>query len=66
VIQVASAVKVDERSLSRNLGKVTGSLGALNRLQSSIQAINVCLVVLGMMELHDFAVDVGFECAVVI
>lgn len=66
VVNMATAVEVEQRSLgSGGLGVALG-LGVAEGLDSGVEAVDVCLVVLGVVKLHDLAGDVGLERAVVV
>lgn len=66
VVDVATAVKVEQRGLgSGGLGVALG-LGITEGLDGGVEAVDVCLVVLGVVELHDLAGDGGLERAVVV
>lgn len=66
VVNMATAVEVEQRSLgSGGLGVALG-LGVAEGLDSGVKAVDVCLVVLGVVKLHDLAGDVGLERAVVV
>lgn len=63
---MATAVEVEQRSLgSGGLGVALG-LGISEGLDGGVEAVDVCLVVLGVVKLHDLAGDVGLERAVVV
>lgn len=66
VVNVATTVEVDEGSLgSSSLGIALG-LGLGDSVESGIEAVDVGLVVLGVVELHNLAGDVGLEGTVVV
>lgn len=66
VVDVATAVEVEQRCLgSGGLGVALG-LGIAEGLDGGVEAVDVCLVVLGVVELHDLAGDGGLERAVVV
>lgn len=66
VVDVATAVEVDQGSLSSSLGIVALGVGILDGLESSVEAVDVGLVVLGVVKLHDLCRDVGLKGAVVV
>lgn len=66
VVDVAAAVEVEERRDAGGLGRVALGLGLAKGLESAVQAVDVCLVVLGVVQLHDLAGDVRLECTVVV
>lgn len=66
VVDVATAVEVQQGSLgSGGLGVPLG-LGVAESLDSGVEAVDVCLVVLGVVKLHDLAGDGRLERAVVV
>lgn len=66
VVDVATAVEVDERCLgSGSLGVALG-LGLSEGLDCGVEAVDVGLVVLGVVELHDLARDVRLESAIIV
>lgn len=66
VVDMATTVEVEERSLrSRGLG-ITLVLGLGESVGGSVEAVDVGLMVLGVVELHDLSGDVGFEGTVVV
>lgn len=66
VVDVATAVEVDQGSLSSSLGIVALGVGIFDGLKSGVEAVDVGLVVLGVVKLHDLGRDVGLKGAVVI
>lgn len=66
VVDVTTAVEVEQRGLrSGSLGVALGlSLG--EGLDGSVEAVDIGLMVLGVVKLHDLAGDVGLERAVVV
>lgn len=66
VVDVAAAVEVEQRRLGRSSLGVALGLGLGEGLDGRVEAGDVGLVVLGVVELHDFARDLGFERAVVV
>jgi hypothetical protein len=66
VVDVATAVEVEQRGLGSGGLQVALGLSIAKSLDGSVEAVDVCLVVLGVVKLHDLAGDVGLECAVVI
>ena len=66
VVEVATAVEVDQRRLGGGLGHIAAGLCLGYCLESGIEAVDVGLVVLGVVQLHDLAGDVGFERAIVV
>ncbi len=66
VVDVATTVEVEEGSLgSSSLGVVLG-LGLGEGLDGGVEAVDVGLVVLGVVQLHDLARDGGLEGGIVI
>jgi len=63
---MAATMEVDEGSLRRSLGQVALGLGLGDGLESSVEAIDVGLVVLGVVELHDLGANVRLESIVVV
>lgn len=63
---MSTAVEVEERRDAGGLGRVALGLGLGNGLESAVEAVDVGLVVLGVVQLHDLARDVRLECAVVV
>lgn len=66
VVDVATAVEVQQRSLSGGGLGVAPGLGVTEGLDGSVEAVDVCLVVLGVVKLHDLAGDGGLERTVVV
>lgn len=66
VVQVTTAVEVDQGRLGRGLGVVALGLGLGDGLQRRVDAVDVGLVVLGVVELHDLGRDVGLKGSVVV
>lgn len=66
VVDVATAVEVQQRSLSGGGLGVAIGLGVTEGLDGSVEAVDVCLVVLGVVKLHDLAGDGGLERTVVV
>lgn len=66
VVDVPTAVEVEEGRDAGGLGRVALGLGLAKGLESAVEAVHVGLVVLGVVQLHDLARDVRLECAVVI
>lgn len=66
VVDVSTAVEVEERRDAGSLGRVALGLGLGQGLDSAVEAVDVGLVVLGVVQLHDLARDVRLECAVVV
>ena len=63
---MASAVEVEEGSLSGSGLVVVLGLGFGDSLDGGVVAVDVGLVVLGVVKLHDLAGDGGLERTVVI
>jgi hypothetical protein len=63
---VATTVEVDKGSLRSSLSQVTLGLGLGDGLESSVEAIDIGLVVLGVVELHDLGANVRLESIVVV
>lgn len=66
MVQVAAAVEVEEWRDGRSLSRVTLGLEITDGLEGAVQAGDIGLVVLGVVELHDLAGDVRLESAVVV
>lgn len=66
VVQVAAAVEVEKRRNSGGLCEVTLGFGVANCLESTVETVDICLVVLGVVQLHDLARNVWLQGAVVI
>lgn len=66
VVEVAAAVEVEEGSDGGRLGEVALGLGLGDGGQRRVEAVDVGLVVLGVVELHNLGGDVGLEGAVVV
>jgi hypothetical protein len=66
VVQVTAAVEVEKRRNSGGLCEITLGLGFANRLESTVEAIDIGLVVLGVVQFHDLARNVWLESTVVI
>lgn len=50
-----------------NLGlDIVASLGSCKLFGGIVVRVHICLVVLAMVEFHDFAVDGGFQCAIIV
>lgn len=66
VVNVTTTMEVQQRGLgSSSLGVVLG-IGLGDGLIGGIEAIDVGLVVLGVMQLHDLAGDVGLKGTIII
>lgn len=63
---MATTVEVEEGSLSSSGLGITLVLSLSEGVGSSVEAVDIGLVVLGVVKLHDLAGDVGFEGAVVV
>ena len=63
---MTTAVEVEKRSLGGSSLVVALGLGLGDGLDGRVVAIDVCLVVLGVVELHDLARDDGLESAIVV
>lgn len=63
---MATAVEVEQRGLSCGSLGVAPGLGIAEGLDGGVEAVDVCLVVLGVVQLHDLAGDGGLERAVVV
>lgn len=59
-------MEVQEGSEACGLGHIALSLGVSNAFESAVETVDVGLVVLGVVELHDLAGDVRLERAVVV
>lgn len=66
VVDVSTAVEVEEGSDAGGLGRVALRLGLGEGLEGAVEAVDVGLVVLGVVQLHDLAGNVRLECAVVV
>lgn len=66
VVDVAAAVEVEERGDAGGLGEVALALGLGDGLEGAVEAVDIGLVVLGVVQLHDLARDVRLESAVVV
>lgn len=66
VVQVATSVEVQQRRNASGLSKVALGFSLVDGVESTVQAVDIGLVVLGVVKFHDLAGDVGFECAVVV
>lgn len=66
VVDVTTAVEVEERSLSGSSLGVALVVGLGDGVGSVVEAGNVGLVVLGVVKLHDLARDVGLKSAIVV
>lgn len=63
---MTTAVEVEQRGLGSSSLGVALSLSFGKGLDGSVEAVDIGLVVLGVVELHDLAGDVGLERAVVV
>ncbi len=63
---MAAAVEVEQRRKGGGLGLISVCIGFSDLLQGAVEAVDVGLVVVLVVELHDLARDVGLEGAVVI
>lgn len=63
---MATAVEVDHWRLAGRLGEIALGLGLGDGLERRVEAVDVRVVVLGVVELHDLAADVRLERAVVV
>ena len=61
VVDVATAVEFDRLLHGDELGNVVGLRGSLLRIERGVQAIDVGLMVLFVVQLHDLLGDVGFK-----
>jgi hypothetical protein len=66
MVGVATAVEVEQGRNRGRLGEVALVLGLGNRVECAVEAVDVCLVVLRVVQLHDLARDVRLEGGVVI
>ena len=66
VVEMTTAVEVEQRGLGSSRSVVVLGLGVADGLDSSVVSGDVGLVVLGVVQLHDLARDVGLERAIVI
>lgn len=66
VVQVATAVEVEKGRLGGGSLVVVLGLGLGDGLDGGVVAIDVCLVVLRVVKLHDLAGDMRLESAVVV
>jgi hypothetical protein len=66
VVDVTTAVEVEEGRDRSRLGEVALALGLADGLEGAVKAVHVGLVVLRVVQLHDLARDVGLEGAVII
>mmetsp|Transcript_14257 Transcript_14257/g.35930 ORF Transcript_14257/g.35930 Transcript_14257/m.35930 type:complete len:255 (-) Transcript_14257:209-973(-) len=66
VVQVAPGVEVDGLRQLAHRGEVTLGLGVEHLLRGRVDSVDVGLVVLAMVELHNFTADGGFEGGVVV
>ena len=66
VVDVSTAVEVEEGRECGGLGRVALGYGIAKGLESAVEAVDVGLVVLGVVQLHDLARDVRLECAIVV
>lgn len=66
VVDVAAAVEVDEGLSRDERGRVVLGLRFGGFLFGGVQAVDIGLVVLAVVQLHDFARDGGLEGAVVV
>lgn len=63
---MTTTVEVEQRGLSSGSLGVALSLGFGEGLDGSVEAVDIGLVVLGVVELHDLAGDIGLERAIVV
>lgn len=61
VIDVSTTVELEGVLKGELLGQVIGLEGTLELLFSGIESIDIGLVMLGVVELHDLSVDVRFK-----
>ena len=66
VVDVTAAVEVQHGGLGGGGDAVVLGLGLADSLLSGVEAVDISLVVLRVMQLHDLAGDVRLECAVVV
>lgn len=66
VVNVATTVEVQKRTLSSGRFGVVRGKGLSKHLAGGIEAVHIGLVVLGMMELHDLAGDEGLESGIIV
>ena len=63
---MATAVEVEQGRNGGGLGEVALGLGGVEGLKRTVEAIDVRLVVLAVVQLHNLARDVGLERAIVV
>jgi len=66
VVDVAAAVEVEERRDRGGLCEIALALGLGDGLERAVEPVDVRLVVLGVVQLHDLARDVRLEGSVVV
>lgn len=66
MVQVSTAVEVDDRLQGNLCGNILLLCSSLNLLAGSVKAVDVCLVVVLVVKLHDLAGDGWLECAIVV
>jgi hypothetical protein len=66
VVDVAATMEVEQGRDGRRLGEVALALSLGNRLERAVEAVDIGLVVLGVVQLHDLARDVRLEGTVVV
>ncbi len=66
VVEMASAMEVQQRRNRCGLGEISLALSLGNSLECGVEACHVCLVVLFVVQLHDLAGDVWLEGAIVV
>lgn len=66
VVDVAASVEVEQGGNLGGCCGVTLALGLGDRLEGAVETVDVGLVVLLVVQLHDLAGDVGFEGAIVV
>lgn len=63
---MTTTVEVQQRSLRGGGSVVSLGLSLANGLDRGVKTVDICLVVLGVVQLHDLAGDVRLERAVVV
>lgn len=66
VVDVSTTMEIDQWLKGDLCGDVFLGLGSLELLGSCVEAVDICLVVILVVEFHDLAGDGGLKCAKVV
>jgi hypothetical protein len=66
MVQMSTAMEIDDRLQSNSSRNILFRLGSLHLLSCGIVAVNICLVVVLVVELHDLARNGWFQRAIIV